>query len=67
MVDAFEVHRGMIAEGAVESFWVIEGFDVIEEGEAGQLMSGEVFVMEPFGFERAPERFHGGVVVAVAR
>ena len=27
----FEVHRGLITQSAVESFWVIERFDVIEE------------------------------------
>ena len=53
-------------EGAVEALAVIKDFDVIEEGEAevGQAMIG-VEVNE-FSFESAPERFHGGVVIAVA-
>src|SRR5580692_3606892 len=64
---AFEVHRGLITQSAVEPFWVIEGFDVIEDGRAGRLMGREVVVVQPFGFESAPERFHGGIVVAVSR
>ena len=62
----FEVHRGLITQSAVEPFWVIEGFDIIEERGAGLLVGLEVLVVEAFGFEGAPERFHGGVVVAVA-
>ena len=65
-VNLFEVHRGLITQSAVEPFRVIEGFDVIEDGQAGCLVGGEVFVMEPFSFERAPEGFHGGVVIAIA-
>ncbi len=63
----FEVHRGVITQSAVEPFWVIEGFDVIEDGQARVMMSVKVLEMEAFGFERAPERFHGGVVVTVSR
>lgn len=64
--NAFEVHRGMITQSAVESFWVIEGFDIIKEGQIGLVMVLESLVMDPFCFKRAPEGFHGGVVVAVA-
>jgi hypothetical protein len=64
--NSFEVHRGVITQSAVEPFWVIESFDVIEDGGAGLLVGMEVLVMEAFGFEGAPERFHGGIVVAVA-
>ena len=66
LVIPFVIHRGEITQSAVESFWVIEGFDVIEDGQLSLLVSLEVLVMEPFGFEGAPERFHGGVVVTVA-
>jgi len=62
----FEVHRGLITQSAVEPFWVIERFDIIEDGGVSLLVSLEVFLVQPFGFEGAPERFHGGVVVAVA-
>ena len=50
----------------MDPFWVIEGFDVIEDGELGFSVSFEAAMVEPFGFEGAPERFHGGIVVAVA-
>ena len=66
MVNAFVFHRGEITQSAVEPFWVIEGFDVIEDGQLGLVLGFKVVAMEPFGFERAPKRFHGGVVVAAA-
>jgi len=50
----------------VEAFRVIESFDVIEDGQASGMPSLELMLMERFSFERAPEGFHGGVVVAVA-
>ena len=59
-------HRGAITQSAVEPFWVIECFDVIEDGRVGLTMGGEVRAMEPFGFECAPEGLHGGIVIAVA-
>ena len=64
--DPFEVHRGKITQSAVEPFWVIEGFDIIEDGRAGVLARGEGFLVQPFGFESTPEGFHGRVVVTVA-
>ena len=66
MVNPFVFHRGEITQSAVEPFWVIERFDVIEDGRLGLVVSLELVAMEPFGFEGAPERFHGGVVVTVA-
>ena len=63
----FKVHRGLITQSAVEPFWVIEGFDVIEDGQLSLAMGLEVLLMEPFGFEGTPEGLHGGVVVAIAR
>ena len=62
----FKFHRGLITQSAVEPFWVIEGFDVIEDGEVSFSVSVEVAVVKPLGFECAPEGFHGGIVVAVA-
>ena len=66
LVDPFVFHRRAIAQSAVEPFWVIEGFDVIEDGQLGLVVSLELLAMERFGFEGAPERFHVGVVVTVA-
>ena len=65
-MSGFEVDGGLIIQRAVEAFRVIESFDIIEDGQVSGLMGWEVMVMERFGFERAPERFHGGVVIAVA-
>jgi len=65
-VRVFKVHRGVITQSAVEAFRVIESFDVIEDGQASGMMGWELVLMERFGFERAPEGFHGGVVIAVA-
>jgi len=65
-VNTFKVHRGVITQSAVEAVRVIEGLDVIEDGQAGGVMSLELMLMERFSFERAPEGFHGGVVVAIA-
>src|SRR2546423_12357478 len=65
-VNAFKVHGGVVTQSAVEAFRIIESLNVIEEGQAGSLMSLELMLMERFSFESAPEGFHGGVVVAVA-
>ena len=32
-VRAFEVHRGLIVQSAVEPFWIIKGFDVVKDGQ----------------------------------
>ena len=58
--------RRAIAQSAVEAFWVVEGFDVVEDRGACLVVSVEGMVMEPLGFESAPEGFHGGIVIAVA-
>ena len=63
---SFKVHRGQVTQSAVEPFWVIERFDIVEDGQFSFGMGSEVAMVEPLGFERAPERFHSGVVVAVA-
>ena len=49
----------------MEAFWVIECFDVIEEGEPSLVMGLEVFPVEAFGFKRAPKRLYGSIVIAV--
>ena len=40
--------------------------DVVADFELGFGQAGEVTAVEQLGFEAAPERFGGGVVVAVA-
>ena len=46
---------------------VVKDFDVIEESALGVGKVWEGFVFEvQFAFERGPEAFHGGVVVAAA-
>ena len=37
-VDEFKVHRRVITQSAVEPFRVIEGFDVIKDGQACGMM-----------------------------
>jgi len=66
MLRAFKVHRGLIIQSAVEPFWIIKGFDVVEDGQMSGTTGREVELVERFGFESAPEGFHGGIVVAVA-
>src|SRR5262249_44363295 len=61
----FEVYRRLIAQSAVEAFWVVKGFDIIKDSRACLVMSLEIVMMEPLGFKSAPEGFHGGIVVAV--
>src|SRR5579863_2526671 len=62
----FKVRRGLIIQSAVEPFWIIEGFDVIEDGGMGLLTGLEGLLMQPLGFEGAPEGLHGGMVGATA-
>ena len=50
----------------MESFWVVKVVDVIVDGMPGLREVGEGTVLDEFGFERAPERFHDGIIVAVA-
>ena len=62
----FKVHRGMEAEGAVAPHAVVKDFDPFKDGGPGFATRGEVPLVNEFAFQRAPEAFHGGVVVAVA-
>jgi hypothetical protein len=50
----------------VESGAVVEGLDVIEDGGARLGAGGEAVVIDQLVFERAPEGFDEGVIVAVA-
>jgi len=61
----FKVHRGLIAERAVEPHPVVKDFDPVEDGSVGLGPRGEVPTMDQFAFQGAPEAFHGGVVVTV--
>ena len=54
-VNPFKVHRRLIAQSAVEAFWVIEGFNIIKDSQAGLVVGSEVFCVKPFCFESAPE------------
>ena len=45
---------------------VVKHFYKIKDGLAGLLSGLEVAAVDQFLFERAPEGFHGGIVVAVA-
>ena len=62
---SFKVHRRLVAQSAVEPFWVIERFDIIKDGRVGLLAGLECVPVQPFGFECAPERLHGGVVITM--
>ena len=65
-VDLFEVQRGMVVQGAMESPRVVEGFDIIEDSQASLVMGSKGVVVEGFSFERAPEGFHSSIIKAVA-
>ena len=62
----FEVHRGLIAESAVEPLAVVEDFQPLEDGRLGLGAGGELAAMHQLALQAAPEAFHDGVVVAVA-
>jgi hypothetical protein len=50
----------------VEPDSVVASFDGLKDGLASLFFILEVAVEEQFVFESAPERFHGGVIVAIA-
>ena len=61
---AFKVNRAEVFEGAMETAPVIEGFDEVVDGLARFAASFEGAPIDQFLFERAPEGFHGGVIIA---
>src|ERR1017187_10203787 len=61
---AFKVNRAKVLEGAMETAPVIEGLDEVEDGLARFAASFEGTPIDQFLFERAPEGFHGGIVIA---
>jgi hypothetical protein len=57
----------MEANRAVAPRRVIEGLDIIEDRKFSFSPRGRLGLYEAgFGFKRAPKRFHGGVIVAIA-
>ena len=50
----------------MEAAAVIKGFDEVEDGLASLGASFEGAAVDQFLFERAPEGFHGGVVIAAS-
>lgn len=50
----------------MEAVLVVKVIDILADGGAGLWEVGEGRAVDQFGFEGAPEGFHGGVVVAVA-
>ena len=44
---------------------VVIEFYILEQG-TDRLFTGAQRLIDQFAFERAPERFHGGVVIAIA-
>ena len=63
----FEGHRGFEAQSAVEPHRVVEGLDVVKNHGPSLSTGGWDAGAKAFGLQRGPERFHGGVVVAVGR
>ena len=50
----------------MEPHAVVKDFDPFKDGGLGFAARGEVPPVNEFAFQRAPEAFHGGVVIAVA-
>ena len=51
----------------MEALAVVEDFDEIEEFNLGLLAGVKGGAIDQFPFQGAPEAFHGGIVIAVAR
>ena len=62
----FKVHRGLITGGAGEPLAVVKDFDPFKDGRLRLGACGKLAAMDQLAFERAPEAFHQGVVMAVA-
>lgn len=61
----FEVHWGLVAEGAVEPLAVVEDFQPLENRRLGFRAGGKLTPMYQLAFQAAPEALDHGVVVAV--
>src|SRR5438093_4439979 len=62
----FEVHRGLIAERAVEPRPVVEDFQPLEDRRLRLGARRKLTPMDQFALQATPETFHDGVVIAVA-
>ena len=63
----FEYHRGNKTERAVAPRRVVERLEVVEDGKLSVLAAGgSRLIQSGVGLQGAPERFHRGVVVAIA-
>lgn len=62
-----ELGRRLVVQGAVQPLAIIKRFDVIKEGQIDLCMREPMPAVNQLCFERAEERFHAGVIVAVAR
>src|SRR5205823_1441371 len=60
-----ELFGALLAQRAVQSFTIVEHFDVLEDRRLGG-GAGLVVVGLQFALERGEEAFTGGVVVAIA-
>ena len=61
----FHIEWGLVAEGSVSPFWVVESLDVFENYGGGPFVCWEYVIAEPFSFQATEEAFHGPVVPAV--
>ena len=59
------VERALITEGGVHPTAIIKGFDILEDSGRCLSAGGEAATMDEFVFEGAPERLHGGIVIAI--
>ena len=60
----FKIHRRFKTQSAVDPFWVIEGFDVVEDHEPGLLMSQRL-MSEALGLECGKKRLDQRIVITV--
>src|SRR5258708_6297529 len=65
IVLVFEVHRRLVLQRAVEPAPVVNGFNVFENHTPQPVLGPVGTLLQSLAFERAPERFHRRVVVAV--
>jgi hypothetical protein len=66
MVSGFVFVGAEVSQGAVGADGVVEGFDVVEDGEAGLVSCLEDVAVDQLGFDGADGGFHEGVVPRVA-
>src|SRR5438045_3699355 len=61
----FEVHRGLVLQRAVEPVAVVNRFDVFKNHPPDLLLGPGGTVWQRLTLERAPKRFHRGIIVTV--